>query len=269
MTKFFRLSILFILVYKSTAEAFNLGGLWQKTEKETITKEYQVSEKSTITIYNTEGSITVKPWPHQKIAIEALKTGSAQEQKSTTVAAKASGKEAHITTRLTPEQKSAKIDYTIMVPEDASVKITQTTGPVKIKGIHGSIDVSLEKGSIDIVDSRKTVSARTNHGDVSIFQKVLNGSGSINAQVAFKGNIALHLPRDVRAQLYAKVNQGIITTDRKVKFEKTMALNKSSWEQAAKELECALGTETDTTLAHVPPIILEASSKGNITLKEY
>lgn len=156
----------------SDCAAFSLGGIWQKTEKESINQEYQVSDKCTITLFNTEGSISIKPWPQNKILIEAVKKGTADELKNTAIVAKALENEASLTTRVKSDQNSSsKVEYTLMVPEHATINITQANGPVTVRGIHGSLTISVEQGSIAVTDSTKTVSAKTGQGDIEVQQK--------------------------------------------------------------------------------------------------
>jgi DUF4097 and DUF4098 domain-containing protein YvlB len=258
------LILAFLPIYQNSSCAFTLGSLWQKTESETINKDYLVSEKCTITVHNTEGSITVKSWPQNKILIEATKKGSSEEQKNTTISAKASGSQASIITRVAPEQKSSKVDYTLMVPEDSMITITQTNGPIKLRGLAGAITASLvEKGPIDITECSASVNATTNNGDISVQQKKFDEQGSIFLK-SERGNISLLIPRETKAYLNAKTEAGTIVSAQPVTIaRKTTQLNAHYWEQTKKEVEGTLGgLEADA------PITL-ATTKGTISLKEY
>lgn len=254
--------VLLVQVYHAPALGFNFSNLWRKAEQETITKEYPIDSKSIISISNTEGSVTIKPWNQQKLTIEATKKGTEDALKATTIACRASGAEASITTRVGHDQKSASVDYTIMVPEDATISISQTKGPVKIKGILGTADVSVQEGSIDIIDTTQTVSAKTGKGDIKVKQKKFDEPHSIFLE-SLNGNIVLHVPRETRASLNAKTGNGTIISDHPVTLAPiTLKLNKTGWDRLKKEVEGSLGSKEGA------PITLVAS-KGNITIKEY
>ncbi len=143
------LPLLIITIYHIPCHSINFK-FWQKNEVEKIKKDIPVQKNSHITLVNTNGSYTIKPWNQQKIALEVEKVGNLEQLKETLIKSKVSGKEASITTQLKEEGSSAQVTYTLRVPEDASVKITQTKGNVTINGISGDIDVSVESGSIDI-----------------------------------------------------------------------------------------------------------------------
>ncbi len=250
-------------VYHKSVEAFNVNSLWRRAEQEHITKEYQIDTGSAIVITNTDGSITIKPWDQQKIMIEATKKGSAEELKATTLSCKSFGSDATITTRVAQDQKSAAVDYTIMVPEETKIRIVQTKGPVKIKGVRGNLDVSVQDGEIDIIDATNIVTAKTGKGDIKIQQKKFGPKESLFVET-LKGTITLHLPRETQAQLHAKTGAGSITSDHPVTLAPiTVKLNKDGWDRLKKDVEGTLGGGKGGA-----PITLE-TSKGNILIKEY
>jgi len=256
-------TIILLQIYHTCSGAINLGSLWPKNEKEQIKQEYAVKEDCIITLYNTEGSITIKEWPHAKIAIEAVKQGTKQEQLQTTIGAQASEKEARITTRVKQDQKSSKVDYMLMVPEKATIKITQTHGPVSVRGVQGSLDISLENGAIDITESTASVIAKTGAGAITVKQKKFGQPHTLFLE-SLKGNIELYLPRETKALVHAKAGIGNITSDHPVTLAPvTMKLNKANWERMKKEVDGALGGVEGGA-----PITIEVT-KGDIVIKEY
>lgn len=264
MYKFiFIFSIALLQIYHNSVSAYSFGRIFQKTEKEAINKEYPMNEKCTITVHNTEGSITIKAWPQNKLLIEAQKKGTAEDQKNTTISAKATGNEASIITRIPEQQKSSMVDYVLMVPEQANLKITQTSGPIKIRGVQGSVDISIvEQGLLEVIDSSKTVTATTNAGDIIVQQKKFGQPHSLFLKTD-RGNITLSIPRETKASFHAKTLTGSIISDHPVTATFTSKLNKEAWERMKKEVEGSLGG-----LDGGAPITLEAT-KGMITLKEY
>ncbi len=252
----------FLLLYHTSAFAFNLGNLWPKTEQQKVRQEYQVDKECSLKLYNTEGSYTIKPWNQNKITVEVEKKGTAEELAATTIGANVSPNEARITTRVPEGKSSAKMHYTLMVPEDASVTIEQTKGPVTIKGISGSINVSLQEGAITIDGSEKSVIAKTGSGAITVDQRKLDEANCIFLE-SHKGHINLILPRETRARLNAKTAQGMITSEHPVTLAPvTSKLTKETWDAMKKNVEGTLGG-----LKGGAPINLEAT-KGNIVIKE-
>lgn len=255
-------AIILFSLYHTSAFAFNLNNLWQKTEVQKIRHEYQVGKACALKLYNTEGSYTIKYWIENKITIEAEKKGTAEELKDTTIGCTVSTSEARITTRHVEGQPSAQVHYTLMVPEDASITIEQTKGPVTIKGVLGSINISLQEGPITIDGSTKSVIAKTGQGAITVDQKKLEEPYSIFLE-SHKGNVTLLLPRETHALLNAKTAQGTIISEHPVTLAPvTMKITKDAWESLKKNVEGTLGG-----LKGGAPINLEAT-KGNIVIKE-
>ena len=250
------------------AISFNV---FKKRETELVKEEnIQVPAKSQIILSNIRGSYTIKPWDQKKISLEALKTGTAEQVTSTTIKSKVSGKEVTISTTASESESAATVEYTLRVPDDASVKIVQTHGPVTINGIEGDIDISLEEGHIDIKGSTKMVIAKTGKGNITVRQRKLTDLNSIFLQ-AHKGNITLFLPRETRATLHANVGRGVISSDHPVTMTLTTKLDKTCWDRLKKEVNGILGTFKDSDelvqMQASAPITLEATV-GNIHIQE-
>ncbi len=269
MNKVLYLATLSLTVYHIPCQSINFK-FWQKNETETIKKDIPVQKKSQITLFNTQGSYTIKPWNQQKIALEVEKVGSLEQLKATMIKSKVSGKEASITTQLKEGESSARVNYTLRVPEDASIKITQTKGSVTINGINGDIDVSVESGSVDIKGSTKTVIAKTGSGKITVKQRKLIEPNSIFLQV-HKGSIELYLPRETRGTLHANVGRGTITSEHPVTMNLTTKLDRYWVDRIKKDITGVLGTFKDSDelerLRASAPITLEAT-RGNIVIKE-
>ncbi len=247
---------------------FNLNFM-KKKEVQKIEQSIPVPKNAHVELYNTDGSITVKPWGQQKIALDIQKTGTLELVEGTTVTNKVTGSEVLIRTHPKDEKSTAQVEYTLRVPEDVSLKITQTNGPVTIQGVEGDIDVSVEDGAIDIRGSKKSVIAKTGTGSISVSQSKLLDTQSIFLQSSDKGNITLSLPPETRASLQATVQHGTITSDHPVSMTITTKLDKNWIDRLRKEVNGILGakTETELTMENVAPITLGAT-RGNIAIKE-
>lgn len=258
-----------IQIYHKPANAFNFN-FFKKKESQTIKKDIIVPKDPQIILTNTEGSYTIKPWDQQKVSLEVQKTGHTEGLEATTIKSKVVEQEVSIATTNSDSENTAQVHYTLRVPEDASIKIIQTKGPVTINGIEGDIDISLEQGSIDIKGSTKVVTAKTGNGTITVRQRKLAEPSSIFLQ-AHKGNVVLSLPRETRASLEATVDKGSITSEHPVTMTITTKIDQHEWDRLKKNISGVLGTFKDAEeldkLKGAPPITLDAA-RGNIQIKE-
>lgn len=249
---------------------FNLNFM-KKKDVQKIEQSIAVPKNAQIEIYNTEGSVTVKPWSQPRIALDIQKTGSQELNEATTITSKVTGAEVLIRTHPKDEKSSAQVDYTLRVPEDVSLKITQTRGDVNILGIEGDIDISLEQGSIDIKGSKKSVIAKTGSGSIFLDQTKLLDPHSIFLQSPDKGNITLALRPETYASLSATAQNGTITSEHPVTMTISTKLDKTWTERLKKEVTGILGkAKTDgdpSALESIAPITLEVG-RGTIHIKE-
>jgi len=271
MNKTLALLIILPQIYHNTLEAINFNfNFMKKRDIQKIEESFPVPKNAYVEIYNTDGSITIKPWNQQKIALDIQKSGDQELNKATTITRKLTGNELIIRTNPKDEKNSSQVDYTLRVPEDISLKIEQTNGDVNIQGIEGTIDVSLEHGSIDIKGSKKTVNAKTGNGTIAVQQTKLTDSQSIFCQCTDKGNITLSLPPETHASVHAQVEHGSITSDHAVTMTITTKLDKVWADRLKKEVDGTLGSvkdETPSALENRASITLE-TGRGTIHIKE-
>ncbi len=235
--------------------------LWPTYNQEIITKEYAIQPECTVEITNQEGGITLKTWSQRKILIEAVKKGSPEQLQHTTVGIKVTDHTITITTRCTGSEQPAHVDYTIMLPEQASATIKTDKGPIKIKHMLGSIDAFSQNGSIEICDAVQTVVAKTHKGSIKVKQKSFSQPYALFLE-ALQGSIDLFLPIDSNADLQAQTLSGSVTSELPVTLHAcTVKLNKDTWDRLKREVHGTLGTGG-------APITIEVN-RGNIVVHAY
>lgn len=249
---------------------FNFDFMKKKTSQK-IEQTIPVPKNARVELYNTQGSITIKPWGQPKIALDIVKSGTQEVVDGTSVTSKVSGSEVLIRTHPKDEKTSAQVDYTLRVPEDVALKIVQAQGSVTIAGIEGDIDISLEQGAIDIKGSKKSVTAHTVHGSISVSQAKLLTTDSIFLQASDSGSITLALPPETNASLYATVQNGTIQSDHPITMVVTTKLDRGWTDRLKKEIKGMIGkAKTGGELASLDdmaPITLEVA-RGTIQIKE-
>lgn len=236
--------------------------LLQKQETEAIAKEYTLTVQTTFNITIGTGAITIKSGAPHKAFLEATKQGSLEALQATTMYVKQNGNTFTLETRSKESQEAqAHIDYLLIVPENSTIKLKNSgTSAVKIKQVQGAIDVALNEGTIEILDSTNTVLAKTNKGNIRVKQKSFPPTSSIFLET-FNGNIALTLPRSTHATFQARTQCGSIETKQPITLNsRVMALNAGTWQQFKRDIEGKLGLGG-------APITLETTN-GTITLDE-
>jgi hypothetical protein len=104
------------------------------------------------------------------------------------------------------------VDYTITLPEDLVVEITNVNGEVTVQSLTGSVGVLCANGRIIGGVMEGDVDMRIGNGPIDT--SVALPSGGRVELYASNGSIDLKIPQDTSAELTAKVaNGGITVTD--------------------------------------------------------
>lgn len=144
-----------------------LGGavlLAAETRKEF---HFTVSARPTISVTNQYGSVSVKPSTTNQVTVTAiLRSDKVEVDKGQ------SGNRVDILSHLLDgaTAENGRVDYELVVPSDASVILSSSSGPLRAQGLHG--DVTLEGANSD-VDVREIK-------DAHVHVKTLNGPITLN-----------------------------------------------------------------------------------------
>ena len=107
---------------------------------------YTVRPRSSITITNQYGPISVKPAPGNQVLVTATVHSDKVE-----VDQSQSGNRVDILSHLLPGANSdnGRVEYEVQVPPDASVTLHSTTGPLSAEKLHGDVTVEGEVGGFN------------------------------------------------------------------------------------------------------------------------
>lgn len=238
-----------------------ISNLWQKKEQEIINKEFKISNEHTLEIDNIDGDINIKTLTENILTIEAIKKGTQEELKDTKISLKNNESKTTIKTLVDNDKDPAIVSYNIIVGEKTNLIIKNlSTGSIKIKHVYGSIDAYTADGDIDIIDSTNTVSAKSDTKNIKVKQKNFSEPHSIFLEA--NKNINLFLPQKTNANILAKTQNGLITSQLDITINPiTMKLNKETFNKLQKDIKGTLGTGG-------APITIE-SIKGNISINQY
>lgn len=258
---FFISVFLYNPVINSINSINSIKNLWPKSETEIVNKEYKLEKNSetksfSFKIDNLYGSIKIFGWNQDTVKIHATKTGSEDKIKNTKINISPDTSFLKISTNITADNKPATIDYIINVPEDALIDISTNKGDIEIIDVFEKTTASTSVGNIKIKNARASVEAHTGTGNIDIILKTVTPKNSILLDT-IQGDIKLFLPNNSNATVFAKTNNGEVISEHPITLEpKTVTLNKETWNQFKKE---AIGNFGDGGA----PITID-TNKGNI-----
>lgn len=238
---------------------------FKKRPTEATTKEFSLPADATIFITNDEGTITCRGWNQNKIMIETIKRGPKEQFNQVRVNIATAAKDAVKQITIAPEfdkgVKNFPIDFIVFVPKHcAQITAFIQKGDIKIKECPVSLELTTENGNISVHHATKTVTAKTNTGNIKVKQKLLPETETIFLE-ATKGNVLLRTAPKINGTLQARTTHGTLSSTIYITLEpQTIKLNKEYWARIKKEVAGTLGNGG-------APITIDVT-RGNIALEE-
>jgi len=131
-------------------------------------KEYRfnVGVKSTVSIINQYGAVTVRPSTGNYVLVNATTYSDKVE-----VDQSQSGNRVDVQSHLLPgaTADNSRVDYEVLVPADASVTLQSTTGPLRAERLHGDVEAEGANATVDVRDiSSSHVHVKTMNGPITL-----------------------------------------------------------------------------------------------------
>lgn len=190
---------------------------------ETVHRSIAAASLPTVHVDNSVGGVTVRAWDKPMIDVVAVKSAPSDDDlKNVAVKVESHGSVVSITTDNSGAGgfwNAGGVEYTIMVPRDSSVDISNETGGIRISGVQGNviartttggmhadlgrvagkrnIDMRVTTGGIDVTitrDSSATIDMHATTGGVSSEfsgDRIGSGSGKIHLETT-TGGVSLH-----------------------------------------------------------------------------
>ena len=156
-----------------------------------------------VSLKNVSGDIDVESWDKAEVKIEAKKLSKAstlERAKENAAKVKIEVKEEGNTLRIEtkyPEPSirslNVSIDYHLLIPDKAAVKIKSVSGDVTLQQIGGTTEVDVVSGDIEVMKADKGVDCKSVSGDLELrsingdaFLKTVSGDislGKINGSI--------------------------------------------------------------------------------------
>jgi hypothetical protein len=175
--------------------------------EEKFAKTVSLARDGEVILKNISGQIEVKTWDRGEVKIDALKISSAstvakakENAAKVEIVVEKEGNTLKIETEYPDNKKEWKrdsinvsVNYNLMIPAKAAVKITSVSGSVDLEAIGGATKAKVVSGDVTVMKAAKGVDCEAVSGDI-VVQDVTGDaylnviSGRINAE-GIKGSI--------------------------------------------------------------------------------
>lgn len=149
--------------------------------EEKFERTEKLARDGMVMVSNVSGHIRFLVWKEEKVKIEAIKfaTGATEDR------AKENADEVRIEVRVEPglvrvetrypeshrwfgRDSDVTVDYTIWIPEMASIDSKSVSGDVQVEKAGGTVRVSTVSGDVAVIGGKKTISAKAVSGDIRV-----------------------------------------------------------------------------------------------------
>lgn len=105
----------------------------------------------------------------------------------------------------------AAVDVRGTVPEQTELRLEQSTGPVSVRGVEGSLTITREHGPVTIRGAAASVEVENRNGDVDVHFASLPSDAEVSVRTE-NGHVTLHVPPAASAQISAQTRAGDVRT---------------------------------------------------------
>ncbi|HUK37435.1 MAG TPA: DUF4097 family beta strand repeat-containing protein [Vicinamibacterales bacterium] len=163
-------------------------------QTDTVSRKVRIGRSGQVTIQNVSGTIVVTAGSGEDATIDAVKRAHGDRSELDRVGIVIEEHPGRVDVRTDYRGQgffggtNASVDYTVVVPDGASVDLKSISGDVKVTGVKGSVRIQSISGSVSAVSAPRVEFAKTVSGNIDL-------SG-----VAFDGDLtASSISGDVRA----------------------------------------------------------------------
>jgi hypothetical protein len=192
-------------------------------QSEQFHQTYSLSANGRVSLDNVNGDVHITGWNRNEVKVDAVKTvWAGTPLNDVRIEVDSRPDSIHIEAK-TPHHwmRNAhwRVDYTIMVPKDASIdKVSMVNGGVDIENISGEVAASSVNGRIEARDLSGGIDLSAVNGAID----TAFSSPDVSQPVSLKtvnGSVSLSLPSDANANLSARTLNGHISCDFPIKIK--------------------------------------------------
>lgn len=231
-----------------------LAGLtlsWTAAEAVTLKEPFELTHPlaagGTLTLENTNGSVTLEAWDRNEVRVEAEKRvkASSDEQareimkrlqievkknaNSLSLVTKMPRKDSGLLSWLSGSSYDAGVTYRIRVPRSVTLDAGTVNGGIKLTGTRGKAELETVNGTIQIEEAQGSFDLETTNGAIQVARtaggvRASTTNGSIDVRLTeipdgdlsfatTNGSVTLQLPRNARASVDAATTNGRVSSD--------------------------------------------------------
>lgn len=208
------------------------------TKEATFFQEHPLGNNNTVIIENNTGTLLIKSWSLDKVAIEAVKAAPEKDLDSIEIETMAFPNQLSI--RTTYKAQTGHVDYQLIVPTHTNIIVKMQTGSVKIKNVEGIIQVSMLNGPVDIQGAANSTQLVT-AGPINITFSSLPLHSAVSLK-SLKSNVIATFPVTTHSSVKATTTYNSIISQHFITLKPiTITLNKQTWENFKKQIHGTIG----------------------------
>jgi len=151
-----------------------------------FSRRARIGRDGRVSVENISGDITVSPGSGDEVSIEAVKRTRGDQSQLGAVRIVVDDRAGRVDVRTEYDNArfrniNVSVDYTITVPNGASVDVKSISGNVKVTGVRGAVRAETVSGSVTTTDTPKIERAKTISGDVTLTGITTDGDLSIGS----------------------------------------------------------------------------------------
>jgi DUF4097 and DUF4098 domain-containing protein YvlB len=155
--------------------------------------KYKIGRDGRFSLSNISGDIVVTGGGGDEVSVEATKRARGDRSALGDVRIQADSGAGRVDIRTEYPRMShtnVSVDYTVTVPNGASVELHSISGTVKVTGVRGNVRIETVSGGVTASDTPNVELAKTVSGDVSLSGISTDGNvtaGTVSGTVSAKG----------------------------------------------------------------------------------
>jgi DUF4097 and DUF4098 domain-containing protein YvlB len=158
-----------------------------------FTGKYKIGREGRVSVANISGDIVVTGGSGDEVSVEAVKRTRGDRSALGDVQVQVDNAPARVEIRTEYPRMShsnVSVDYTIGVPNGASLELHSVSGSIKVTGVHGTVRLETISGGVTASDTPNVELAKTVSGDVSLSGISTDGNvtaGTVSGTITAKG----------------------------------------------------------------------------------
>jgi DUF4097 and DUF4098 domain-containing protein YvlB len=162
-------------------------------QTEHFTGKYKIGREGRVSIANISGDIVITGGSGDEVSVDAVKRTRGDRSTLADVRVQVDNAPSRVEIRTEYPRTShtnVSVDYTVTVPNGASVELHSVSGSIRVTGVRGSVRLETMSGTVTASDTPNVEVAKTMSGDVNLSGISTDGNvsaGTVSGTISAKG----------------------------------------------------------------------------------